>query len=195
MKLGSKKEEKVVSTAVEREKAAEEIGEKQTEPEIPESVTLTRDEFMKVKERMDALERENADNIVLLQRLQADFDNYRKRNANLSADSLEEGARTVIKALLPVLDDLDRALEAVPEGKDAEWVSGVRLVRAKLCDILKKHGLEEIETCGCFDPELHHAVLQEEADGRESGEILEVLQKGYKVKNRIVRHTMVKVAK
>lgn len=195
MKLSSKKDEKVVNVPVEREKTAGENAEKQAEPEIPESVTLTRDEFIRVKERMDALERENADNIVLLQRLQADFDNYRKRNANLSADSLDEGARTVIKALLPVLDDLDRAMEAAPADKDSEWVSGVRMVRTKMCDTLKKQGLEEIEACGCFDPEMHHAVLQEEADSKESGEILEVLQKGYKVKDRIVRHTMVKVAK
>lgn len=193
-----KKNEKEVTPVADRENEAEKSREKENEPEIPDSVTLTRDEFIKVKDRIDALEKENADNVILLQRLQADFDNYRKRNATLSADSLEEGTRNLIKALLPVLDDLDRALEVAPEGlegKDNEWVNGIRLVRTKLCDTLKKNGLEEIGANGCFDPDLHHAVLQEEAEGKESGEILEVLQKGYKVKNRIVRHTMVKVAK
>ena len=165
------------------------------EAEIPESVTLTKEEFLAVRERIEALEREKNENIALLQRLQADFDNYRKRNANLSCESLDEGARCLVKALLPVLDDFDRALEAVPEGKDAEWISGFRLIRAKLIDTLEKNGMEEIDASGQFDSDLHHAVLQEEAEGRESGEIVEVLQKGYKVKNRIIRHTMVKVAK
>lgn len=183
------------SAPVEQEVKAGRNEEGNAEPEIPESVTLTREEVLKVKERVEALEKEKMENIALLQRLQADFDNYRKRNANLSCESLEEGARNIIKALLPVVDDLERAICAAPENQDTEWVSGVKLVRAKLTDILKKNGLEEIEATGCFDPELHHAVLQEEAEGKESGDIVEVLQKGYKVKNRIVRHSMVKVAK
>lgn len=194
--MSSKKNEKKPNDApLPEEATAGENQERRAEPEIPESVTLTRDEFMKVKEKIDALEKEKAENIVLLQRLQADFDNYRKRNANLSCDSLEEGARNVIKSLLPVMDDLDRAIAAAPADRDAEWIAGVRLVRAKFFDTLARCGLEEIAAEGCFDPELHHAVLQEEAEGKTSGEILEVFQKGYKVKNRIIRHTMVKVAK
>lgn len=169
--------------------------ERQGETEIPESVTLTREEFLKVKERIEALESEKAENVALLQRLQADFDNYRKRNANLACECVDEGARNLIKGLLPVLDDLDRALDAVPEGRDAEWVSGVRLIHTKLLDILAKNGMEEIDASGSFDPDFHHAVLQEEAEGKENGDIVEVLQKGYKVKDRIIRHTMVKVAK
>ena len=175
--------------------AAGENAQSAAEPEIPDVVTLTKDEFLKVKQRIEAMEKENAENVVLLQRLQADFDNYRKRNANISCESAEEGVRNLMKALLPVLDDLDRAIDAAPASKDRDWVSGVKLVRSKFHDILGKNGLEEIEADGCFDPEFHHAVLQEEADGKESGDILEVLQKGYKVKNRIIRHTMVKVAK
>ncbi len=169
--------------------------ESQGETEIPESVTLTREEFLKVKERIEALESEKAENVALLQRLQADFDNYRKRNANLACECVDEGTRTLIKALLPVLDDLDRALDAVPEGRDVEWVSGVRLIHAKLLDTLAKNGMEEIDASGGFDPDFHHAVLQEEVEGKDNGEIIEVLQKGYKVKDRIIRHTMVKVAK
>ncbi len=181
--------------AADKAKDAPAEGDMPVEETIPEEVTLTKAEFMKVKARIDTLEKEKSDNVALLQRLQADFDNYRKRNATISADSVDEGTRNLIKALLPVMDDLDRALDAAPEGKDAGWIDGVKMVRTKFLDTLKKNGLEEIEAKGQFDPELHNAVLQEDKEGAESGDIIEVLQKGYKVKNRIIRHTMVKVAK
>lgn len=163
--------------------------------EIPESVTLTRDEFKQVKEKIDRLEKEKESDVALLQRLQADFDNYRRRNASIAADSLDEGARNLIKSLLPVLDNFDRALEAAPQGENAAWVDGMKLVAKQLYETLYKAGLEEIQAEGQFDPELHNAVMQEEAENKESGEILAVFQKGYKVKNRIIRHSMVKVAK
>ena len=135
------------------------------------------------------------DNAALLQRLQADFDNYRRRNASIAADSLDEGERNLIKALLPVLDNFDRALAAVPEDEKTAWVDGMKLVSKQLYETLYKAGLEEIQAEGQFDPELHDAVMQEENEDKESGEIIDVFQKGYKVKNRIIRHSMVKVAK
>lgn len=181
------KEEKPVENTAEQAATAAE--------DIPESVTLTKAEFLQVKERIDTLEKEKENNVALLQRLQADFDNYRRRNAALAADSLEEGARNTIKNLLPVLDNFDRALEAVPEDETNAWVDGMKLVAKQLYDTLEKAGLEEIEANGIFDAEFHNAVMQEEAEGKESGEIIAVFQKGYKVKNRIIRHSMVKVAK
>ncbi len=183
---------------VEEQKAADtvETNDKGTaENEIPESVTLTRDEFKQVKERIDQLEKEKESDVALLQRLQADFDNYRRRNASVVADSLDEGARNLIKSLLPVLDNLDRALDNVPEDEKTAWVEGIQLVSKQLYETLQKAGLEEIQAEGQFDPELHDAVMQEEDEEKESGEITAVFQKGYKVKNRIIRHSMVKVAK
>lgn len=193
-KLAKKKE----NPPVEEQKATEtaETNDKSTaENEIPESVTLTRDEFKQVKERIDQLEKEKESDVALLQRLQADFDNYRRRNASIVADSLDEGARNLIKSLLPVLDNLDRALDNVPEDEKTAWVEGIQLVSKQLYETLQKAGLEEIEAEGQFDPELHDAVMQEEDEEKESGEITAVFQKGYKVKNRIIRHSMVKVAK
>lgn len=163
-------------------------------PEIPENVTLTRDEFVEVKNRIDALQKEKDECVAMAQRLQADFDNYRKRNAAIRADSLEEGTRELIRSLLPVLDNFDRALENC-ENVDPGWVDGIKLVHKQLTGILQKNGLEEIPAEGAFNADLHEAVMQEEAEGRESGAILAVFQKGYKVKDRIVRHSMVKVAK
>ena len=163
-------------------------------PEIPENVTLTREEFVEVKNRIDALQKEKDECVAMAQRLQADFDNYRKRNVAIRADSLEEGTRELIRSLLPVLDNFDRALENC-ENVDPGWVDGIKLVHKQLTGILQKNGLEEIPAEGAFNADLHEAVMQEEAEGRESGAILAVFQKGYKVKDRIVRHSMVKVAK
>ena len=163
-------------------------------PEIPETVTLTRDEFNQVKNRIDALQKDKDDTVAMAQRLQADFDNYRKRNAAIRMDSLEEGTRELIRSLLPVLDNFDRALDN-SEAADQGWVDGVRLVHKQFMGILEKNGLTEIPAEGAFNADLHEAVMQEEAEGVQSGEILSVLQKGYKVKDRIIRHSMVKVAK
>ena len=88
-----------------------------------------------------------------------------------------------------------RALAAVPEDEKTAWVDGMKLVSKQLYETLYKAGLEEIQAEGQFDPELHDAVMQEENEDKESGEIIDVFQKGYKVKNRIIRHSMVKVAK
>ncbi len=162
--------------------------------QLPETVTLTRDEFKEVKAHIDKLTKEKDDTVALAQRLQADFDNYRRRNASIHSDSMDEGVRTVVKELLPVLDNLDRALLNA-EGVDKGFVDGIALLQRQLIDQLAKHGLCEIDASGSFDPEMHEAVLQEEKEGAKSGEIIDVLQKGYKVKDRIIRHSMVKVAK
>lgn len=159
-----------------------------------ENVSLTEDEFRQVKEHIEKLEAERDEMKLLAQRVQADFDNFRRRNASIHIDSSEEGARNVIKELLPVLDNFDRALDN-SDSVDAAWLEGIQLVHKQLMDTLTKLGMEEIDASGKFDPELHNAVMQDEAENVESGMITEVFQKGYKVKNRIIRHSMVKVAK
>ena len=178
----------------ENKKAPE--AEAQAEQEAPkaETVTLSEEEFKQVKEHIEKLEAERDEMKQLAQRVQADFDNFRRRNASIHADSNQEGARNVIKELLPVLDNFDRAL-GNSAAVDAAWLAGIQLVHKQLMDTLAKLGLEEIDASGKFDPELHNAVMQDEAEDAESGMITEVFQKGYKVKNRIIRHSMVKVAK
>ena len=159
-----------------------------------ETVTLKQDEFQQVRDHITKLEGERDEMKNLAQRVQADFDNFRRHNASVYADSLAEGERNVIKELLPVIDNFERALNN-SENVDQNYVEGVRLVYKQLMDVLTKKGLEEIDASGKFDPELHNAVMQGESDDAESGDILEVFQKGYKVKDRIIRHSMVKVAK
>ncbi|HWR19022.1 MAG TPA: nucleotide exchange factor GrpE [Clostridia bacterium] len=169
-----------------------EKGKKTTE-KCKDSVSMTQEEFIQVKEHIDKLKTERDELVNLAQRTQADFDNFRKRNATIYCDSVEEGVRCVIKDLLPVLDNFDRALQNEDEG--SAWREGIKLVYRQLMGVLEKNGLAEIEAEGQFDPELHEAVLSCEQEGKEEGDIVEVLQKGYQVKDRIVRHSMVKVAK
>lgn len=163
------------------------------EQQETEYVKLSKAEFDTVKAHIETLQKEKDEAIALAQRLQADFDNYRKRNATLKADSYQEGMRDCVKALIPSLDNLDLAVQNM-ESVDPRYLDGVKLVQRTLLDSLAKLGLQEIQAEGVFDPNLHNAVLQEAVEGKLSGEILEVLQKGYEMNGRILRYSMVKVA-
>jgi len=160
---------------------------------LPEVIQLKREEFLEVKNHIAGLEKERDEMKALAQRVQADFDNFRRRNATVMTDCREEGVRSCIKELLPVLDNFDRAMESA-KGVQNDWLEGVRLVQRQLMETLGKCGLKEIPAEGMFDPNLHEAVMQEAAEGAESGAILAVFQKGYQVNDRIIRHSMVKVA-
>ena len=163
------------------------------EGSLPEVIQLKREEFLEVKNHIAGLEKERDEMKALAQRVQADFDNFRRRNATVMTDCREEGLRSCIKELLPVLDNFDRAMESAT-GVQNDWLEGVRLVQRQLMETLGKCGLKEIPAEGMFDPNLHEAVMQEAAEGAESGAILAVFQKGYQVNDRIIRHSMVKVA-
>lgn len=178
-------------TPVVNDQAAEQAAANETQEE--ESIKLSKTEFDTVKAHIEALQKEKDEAIALAQRLQADFDNYRKRNATLKADSYQEGMRDCVKALIPSLDNFELALYNM-ENVDPCYLDGVKMVQRALLDSLNKLGLSEVPSEGVFDPNLHNAVLQEPAEGKESGEILEILQKGYEMNGRILRHTMVKVA-
>ena len=163
------------------------------EGSLPEVIQLKREEFLEMKNHIAGLEKERDEMKALAQRVQADFDNFRRRNATVMTDCREEGLRSCIKELLPVLDNFDRAMESA-KGVQNDWLEGVRLVQRQLMETLGKCGLKEIPAEGMFDPNLHEAVMQEAAEGAESGAILAVFQKGYQVNDRIIRHSMVKVA-
>ncbi len=156
--------------------------------------TLTAEEFAAAKAHIESLQKEKDDTVQLLQHIQADFDNFRKRNASIRLDSYEDGKRDTIKELLPALDSFDRAVSSAGENCDKALLEGILLVQRQLLDSLKKLGLEEVEATGQFDPNMHEAVLREKVKGKASGDVVEVLQKGYRVGERVLRHTMVKVA-
>ena len=158
-----------------------------------ESYTLTAEEFAAAKAHIEAITKEKDETVVLLQRIQADFDNFRRRNASIRLDSYEEGKRDTVKELLPALDNLERALDAIPAESEG-LREGIAMVQRQMLNSLKKLGLEEIENDCKFDPTKHEAVMREKVEGKESGEIVVVFQKGYRMGDRVIRHCMVKVA-
>jgi molecular chaperone GrpE len=140
-----------------------------------------------------ALQAERDELFDRLQRLAAEFDNYRKRNARESAAIVERANERLVKELLPILDDLGRALDAAEEHEEAKLEEGVRLVHRALADILAKEGLAEIATDGRFDPHVHEALLSQPSD-EDEGSVIEVVQKGYKLGDKVLRPARVVVA-
>ncbi len=126
-------------------------------------------------------------------RLAADFDNYRKRMAREQLELTKRAAERLVTELLPVLDDLERALEAAEQHEEAKLEDGVRLVHRSLADALRREGLAEIETNGLFDPHVHEALLSQPSDADE-GSIVQVIQKGYRLGDRVLRPARVSIA-
>src|SRR5438067_4798435 len=156
---------------------------------------VTEQEEQQPEESLDveALQAERDELFDRLQRLAAEFDNYRKRSARDSAALSERANERLVKELLPVLDDLARALEAAADHEEAKLEDGVRLVHRSLADLLAKEGLSEIETDGKFDPHVHEALLSQPSDAEE-GSVIEVVQKGYRLGDRVLRPARVVVA-
>jgi molecular chaperone GrpE len=148
-----------------------------------------REDVAEAETRIAELERERDERLDDLRRLAADFDNYRKRAAGGVARAHER----LMKALLPVLDDLERALEAASKHEEAKLEEGVELVARELRAALEREGLEEIQTDGRFDPHVHEALLSQPSE-HEEGAVLEVLQKGYRLGDRVLRPARVVVS-
>lgn len=130
-----------------------------------------------------------------LQRLQADFNNFRKRTEKEKTEISTFANEKLICELLLVLDNFERALDS-DDDKDTEFYKGVSLIYKQIIDTLNKFGLEAIKSDDEeFDPNFHHAVMQEEVEDIEPQRILETFQKGYKLKTRVIRPSMVKVSK
>ena len=142
---------------------------------------------------VDALIAERDEYLDHLRRVAADFENYRKRAVRDQENLAARAAERLVRELLPVLDDLERALQAAEEHEEAKLEEGVRLVHRRLEEALRKEGLAEVPTEGAFDPHRHEALLAQPAEA-ESGTILEVLQKGYRLGDRVLRPARVVVA-
>jgi molecular chaperone GrpE len=146
-----------------------------------------------LEERVAALEAERDERLDDLKRLAADFENYRKRVARDQESLVARAHERLVKELLPVLDDLERALAAAEEHEEAKLEEGVRLVHRELASALAREGLAEIETNGHFDPHVHEALLSQPSDENE-GSVLEVVQKGYRLGDHVLRPARVVVA-
>jgi len=146
-----------------------------------------------LEEQLAALEAERDEHLNDLKRVAADFENYRKRVARDQESLVARAHERLVEELLPVLDDLERALAAAEEHEEGKLEEGVRLVHRSLRDGLAREGLAEIETNGRFDPHVHEALLSQPSEAEE-GSVLEVLQKGYRLGDRVIRPARVVVA-
>ena len=143
-------------------------------------------------ELLDAAKAKADEYLNLAQRVQADFDNFRKRNERVRADAYEDGRRSVAAAFLPVLDSLERALAAA--GEDSPLKTGVDLTLRQMRSAYDKLGVTPIDRAGeRFDPKLEEAVLPGTAEEGEPGTVCQVLQKGYRMGDSVLRPAMVRV--
>jgi molecular chaperone GrpE len=145
------------------------------------------------EERLAALEAERDEYLNDLKRVAAEFENYRKRVSRDQASLVARAHERLVKELLPVLDDLERALAAAEDHEEATLEEGVRLVHRELAAALAHEGLAEIETNGHFDPHVHEALLSQPSS-EEEGSVIEVVQKGYRLGDRVLRPARVVVA-
>ena len=130
------------------------------------------------------------------QRARAEFSNYKKRIERERAELFQRAALDTLKALLPIIDDFDRAFESVPDAlEDDPWIGGVSMIQRKFAAVLEQYEVEAIDPTGDpFDPTLHQAIGAEASDEVESGHVIATLQKGYRAGDSVLRLALVKVA-
>lgn len=178
-------------------KKDEEIKETEENLEQEEIKDATEDyQQPEENEEAEAVPSKEEEYLALAQRIQADFDNYRKRNASLRADALSDGKIEAVKAFLPVMDNLERALETERKnGTEGSLMEGLEMVLKQMAQTLTSLGVEEIEALGKpFDPACHNAMLQiPVAEGQNAGEVAAVFEKGYKMGDKVIRYSMVQV--
>jgi molecular chaperone GrpE len=172
----------------------EEIIEERKEEEKPIEMP---DDPAALKQLLEQERAKSAEYLDSWRRAAADLSNYRKRMEKDAGDMAKFANSMLIARLLPILDDFDRAFQTIPDNlQSLTWVDGVMLIARKMAAILEAEGLKPIDAAGKpFDPNVHEAVVHEETDQHEEGTVIAELQKGYKLNDRVLRPTMVKVAK
>lgn len=147
-----------------------------------------------LQQELDQANAKVAEYLSMAQRIQADFENFRKRNENVRSDAYAYGKKDVAAAMLPVLDNLERAVEAASGSEDESLKNGVALVLKQMIEVYQKLEVSPINRLGeKFDPNLENAILQGAPEDGEPGTVCQVLQKGYRMGDKVLRHAMVKV--
>jgi molecular chaperone GrpE len=162
-------------------------------PEAVEEAQVEETSIEELERRIAEVEAERDQRLADLQRVAADFDNYRKRAARDQEALVARAHERLVKQLLPILDNLERALVSAAEHEEEKVLEGVELIARELHQALRKEGLEEIETHGRFDPHVHEALLTQPSEVEE-GAVIEVLQKGYRLGDRVLRPARVVVS-
>jgi molecular chaperone GrpE len=172
---------------------ANERSDESVDQQNEEAEQLPAGELESLRAQLEETQAKAAENLDGWQRALAEFQNYRRR---IERDRLSDQAAMkgdLIKKVLPVLDDLERALQNRPT--DDAWAGGIELIQRKLQSILEAEGVKRIEAEGApFDPNFHEALSQEPVDGAESGQVVAVMQQGYMLGDRVVRPAQVRVA-
>ena len=199
----NKEEKEEVLEEILEDLEADASAEKSEEPkeEQPEEKAEAHEEkgHKKKKDKADKKTEELKEKVDQLQdkcmRQMAEFENFRKRSEKEKSAMFETGAKSVIEKILPVIDNFERGLAAVPEEqKDDAFVTGMDKVYKQMLTELDAIGVKPIEALGKeFDPDLHNAVMQVESEEYEPGTVAQELQKGYTYKDNVVRHSMVAV--
>lgn len=173
----------------EAEKEVQDVQEETVE-ETVEEVLEEVDELTKVKEQLE----EKNDQFM---RLNAEFQNYKRRVEKEKADIFKYGSEKIVTDLLMVIDNFERASDSFEENEQTKSIiHGIEMIQNNFLDILKKHGVEEIEALNkSFDHDFHHAVMSEDSDDHEEETVVEVFQKGYTLNQKVIRPAMVKVSK
>lgn len=166
----------------------DEDGQGETAAEAAEETA----ELDPMQQELEKAQAQAEEYLNLAQRVQADFDNFRRRNASVRADAYEDGAKDMIKLVLPVIDNLERALES--ESTDEKLHEGVQMTYKLMMDVLEKRGVTVIDRKGeAFDPNLENAVMRAPREMGEPGTVSQVFQKGYKLGDSVLRFAMVQV--
>jgi molecular chaperone GrpE len=192
--------EKTKAKAEEQEQVDPEVVEAVETAETEEETAVSEEEEQEkpltIEEQLAAAQEEAAKNLDGWKRAQAEFANARKRTEKQRSETCLNASANVITKLLPVLDDFERALDAVPEEiAGNSWLEGIQLVQRKLLGILDGMNVKSIDAVGePFDPKFHEAIMQEPTDEYESGTVSKELQKGYQLGDRVIRPSLVYVA-
>ena len=190
------KEKKAAPEAERETKAPDpaEDGAQDAQECVSEDGAAVQTEIDDLQKQLEAAKKQSDEYLNMAQRVQADFENFRRRNENVRKDAFDDGTRTFATTLLPVVDNLERAILAAADSPDEALRSGVEMVYRQLCEAFEKRGIQSIDRLGQpFDPKLENAVMQGEPDEGEPGTVCAVLQKGYQLDGVVLRHAMVKV--
>ena len=188
-----KQKEEILEQTVNPE---QEIPDSEPKPEEPQEAPAeeVKAEEDPAQKALDEANAKAAEYLQLAQRVQADFENFRRRNESVRADAYADGRKDVAAVMLPVLDNLERAVEAAAGSQDEALKSGVEMVLKQMTDAYEKLNVKPINRVGeKFDPNLENAILQGTEDEGDPGTVCQVLQKGYMIGDKVLRHAMVKV--
>ena len=184
----------VVEAEIVRE---EKLAEETELEELNELGDEVREDITELKKELEAIRLKSDEYLEGWQRARAEFANFRKRIDREREQSHQTAAGTIIRRYLEILDDLERALSnRPPEGEGAIWAGGIELIYRKFLKTLESEGVKRMEAEGeMFDPNMHEAISHEESPDHESGQIIEVVQPGYLLGDRVLRPALVRVAK